>query len=115
MTSRKLQWSVAQTHVHAGLGQPVLDHLALLGAHLPPGPVGDIDVEEVGGDDQRLVVAVEVELEGVRVVAGDVEPAAEGPQPLGQPLALVVLRPVPGARVNRRRRPRSRAGRRNGP
>ena len=82
--------ALAAADVEAGGGQPLLDHLALLGAHLVARPLGHLDVEQVGGHDQRLVVAVEVELPDVGVGGWLVEPPAQVPQPLGQPLPLVV-------------------------
>jgi len=45
----------------------------VLGAHLAPCPLGHLHVEQVGGHDERLVVAVEVELEQVLVVGRGVE------------------------------------------
>jgi hypothetical protein len=62
----------------------------VLGGHLAPGPLGDFDVEQVGGHDERLVVAVEVELEDILVVGRGVEPSAQALQALGQPVPLVV-------------------------
>lgn len=76
--------------VDAGLGQPLLKHGPVAGAHLVPGSLGHLDIEQVGGHDQRLVVAVEVELVDVLVDRRPVEPPAQVAQPLGQPLPLVV-------------------------
>ena len=77
-------------HVDAGCRQPILELGTLLGAHLAPRPLGHLDVEQVGGDDERLVVAVEVELEDVLVVGRGVEAPAQVLQPLGQPVPLVI-------------------------
>jgi hypothetical protein len=79
--------------VEAGGLQAVLDRLALLGAHLVAGALRDVDVEQVGGDDQRLVVAVEVQLPRVGVLRRLVEAPAEVAQSLGQALTLVVGQP----------------------
>ncbi len=77
-------------HVDAGGGHPILQHRPLLGAHLPTRPFRHLDVEQVGGHDERLVVAVKVEFEEVLVVGRRVETAPQILQPLGQPLPLVV-------------------------
>ena len=82
--------SAGGADVEAGRGEPLFEHGALLGTHLVARSLRNLDVEEVGGDDQRLVVAVEVQLPGVVVLRRGVETAPEVAEPLGQPLPLVV-------------------------
>ena len=82
--------ALAAPDVDAGRGQALLEHGPLLGRHLAPCPLRHLDVEEVGGHDQRLVVAVQVELKDVLVVRRRIESPAQGLQTFGQPVALVV-------------------------